>query len=197
MSLINCKVCGKEISDKAIMCPHCGEPVATSYNAKDDNNSVNLHQAKGVNVRLSDRKILIIIVSSVLAVVIITSAIILSINRDNLYSDSDDSASSSVSSSYKYGAEISDSTLEYLVESALYSEVSSKYGSSGADPSSCNYSINKASKGGAMNTIVVYGTVSLYDKYGKLLSFKKSSAIKDFEVTIDKSTWKVKSTKID
>jgi len=24
MSLVNCKECGKEVSDKAINCPHCG-----------------------------------------------------------------------------------------------------------------------------------------------------------------------------
>lgn len=28
MSLINCKECGKEISDQATACPHCGAPLA-------------------------------------------------------------------------------------------------------------------------------------------------------------------------
>lgn len=27
MALINCEECGKEISDKAISCPHCGAPL--------------------------------------------------------------------------------------------------------------------------------------------------------------------------
>ena len=27
MALINCKECGKQISDKAASCPHCGAPV--------------------------------------------------------------------------------------------------------------------------------------------------------------------------
>lgn len=27
MSLVNCNECGKQISDKAEMCPHCGNPI--------------------------------------------------------------------------------------------------------------------------------------------------------------------------
>lgn len=30
MALIKCSECGKEISDKAVSCPHCGAPVGTS-----------------------------------------------------------------------------------------------------------------------------------------------------------------------
>lgn len=33
MSLIKCKECGKEISDKAENCPHCGYPI--NKNAKN------------------------------------------------------------------------------------------------------------------------------------------------------------------
>lgn len=34
MALIKCKECGKEISDKATACPHCGCPVQTTDEAK-------------------------------------------------------------------------------------------------------------------------------------------------------------------
>lgn len=30
MALITCKKCGKKVSDRAVACPHCGEPVASS-----------------------------------------------------------------------------------------------------------------------------------------------------------------------
>lgn len=32
MSLINCRECGKEISDLAVACPHCGAPVINQNN---------------------------------------------------------------------------------------------------------------------------------------------------------------------
>jgi RNA polymerase subunit RPABC4/transcription elongation factor Spt4 len=34
MALINCKECGKEISDGAIACPHCGAKINTSEGLK-------------------------------------------------------------------------------------------------------------------------------------------------------------------
>ncbi|MFA6904369.1 MAG: zinc ribbon domain-containing protein [Gallionellaceae bacterium] len=38
MALINCNECGKEISDKATTCPHCGAPtVNVSQNIADPN----------------------------------------------------------------------------------------------------------------------------------------------------------------
>ena len=40
MSLINCKECGKEISDKAENCPHCGFPM--NEIVKFDNEVINI-----------------------------------------------------------------------------------------------------------------------------------------------------------
>ena len=34
MALINCKECGKEVSDKAINCPHCGYKMNKSEGMK-------------------------------------------------------------------------------------------------------------------------------------------------------------------
>jgi phage FluMu protein Com len=31
MSLIKCQECGKEVSDKAFTCPHCGYPINSTY----------------------------------------------------------------------------------------------------------------------------------------------------------------------
>lgn len=36
MALINCSECGKEVSDKAAACPHCGNPIATEKIEKRD-----------------------------------------------------------------------------------------------------------------------------------------------------------------
>lgn len=41
--LIQCPECGKEVSDKAPTCPHCGVPIAINI-AKDTNNSYNTNQ---------------------------------------------------------------------------------------------------------------------------------------------------------
>jgi hypothetical protein len=35
MALINCSECGKEISDKAVACPHCGAPVEKVFDETD------------------------------------------------------------------------------------------------------------------------------------------------------------------
>ncbi len=50
------------------------------------------------------------------------------------------------------------------VATALRDEIGSKYDT--ADPDSCRYDINKQEKQG--NFTYVYGSVTLYDKYGKL-----------------------------
>ena len=44
MALINCKECGKEISDKATSCPHCG------YKLKETTGEEELSVAKAVAV---------------------------------------------------------------------------------------------------------------------------------------------------
>lgn len=59
--------------------------------------------------------------------------------------------------------ELSDNEIESLVASALYSKVGSKYDT--ADPGSTTYKINKTDKSGSY--IYVYGSLTLYDKYGK------------------------------
>lgn len=50
MALIKCKECGKEISDKATACPHCGCPVQTTDEAK-----VEIQEESTVRVKIIHR----------------------------------------------------------------------------------------------------------------------------------------------
>ena len=42
MALIKCEECGKEISDKAIACPHCGNPLVTENLQEKKNKTDNV-----------------------------------------------------------------------------------------------------------------------------------------------------------
>lgn len=59
---------------------------------------------------------------------------------------------------------LSEDMIKLITEQALYNEVNSKYDN--ADAASTRYSINKIEENGS--TIYVYGSVTLYDKYGEL-----------------------------
>lgn len=226
MALFNCSECGREISDKALMCPHCGAPVEVYNNAVNndytfnngyeenvtnangqyneqyneqynDNNTVYnepLSAKERFNSFVTSKKGVYIIAAILGTVCIIAVVIVIIINSASKSSSSSSTDSSKSSSTYSSSS--NSSSMELFVESALYSEVSKKYSSYDVDPSSCKYRINKQEKGSG-NTTVVYGTLTLYDKYGNLVSSKKTDPFKDFEVTIDNSTYKVKSTKIN
>lgn len=101
--------------------------------------------------------------------------------------DGTTSKNKSVSSSAENGEKkLSDSEIKKIVEQALLDEIKSKY--SEAQPNSTKYTLANTEKKG--NYTYAYGTVTLYDKYGKITtgysdgsgSFKKS-----FEVKISKS----------
>lgn len=49
MSLIKCSECGKEVSDKAISCPNCGNPINLNSNS-----DVVVNNKKGKKVRKKD-----------------------------------------------------------------------------------------------------------------------------------------------
>ncbi len=59
---------------------------------------------------------------------------------------------------------LSEDMIKLITEQALYNEVNSTY--TNADAASTRYSINKIEEKGSV--IYVYGSVSLYDKYGQL-----------------------------
>ena len=81
-----------------------------------------------------------------------------------------------------------DEAIEVRVENALYDKISADFYT--ADPESCSYRINKKETVGK-NT-VVYGTLTLRDKYGDTIS----SPYRTFEVVID-DYWRVTSCKIN
>lgn len=115
-------------------------------------------------------------------------------------SKSGSSSSKSGRSTSKSGGSSSSGTLtedlkEAMVASALINEVKTKF--SIADAGSTKYKINKTEKKG--NDTIVYGTLHLYDKYGKATTGRSDgsgSYIRSFEVKINNSTKRVSSCKI-
>ena len=47
MSMIKCTECGKEISDKATACPHCGCPMTEILSATKENKKEEKEKARG------------------------------------------------------------------------------------------------------------------------------------------------------
>ncbi len=91
---------------------------------------------------------------------------------------------------------LSDAEIEALVVSALYDEIGSTYDT--ADPGSCRYSINKTEKSGGK--LLVYGEVTLYDKYGKVTGGwvdGSGTPFRTFDITISESSRDVTSCEID
>lgn len=84
---------------------------------------------------------------------------------------------------------LTDAQIKTITENALYSKVKSV--SANADPGSCRYKINKTVKGKNAGEYSVYGTVSLYDKYGKLISGKAQMSF-----TVEIANGKAKKTTI-
>ena len=70
MALIKCSECGKEISDKAVSCPKCGNPInekkEKTTNKKVENNTNTFKTSNGINNFFIKNKILLIIISTVI-----------------------------------------------------------------------------------------------------------------------------------
>ena len=82
---------------------------------------------------------------------------------------------------------MTDDEIESSVVNALYNKIKSKYDD--ADAGSCRYSINKIEK--EFGYIYVYGSVTLYDKYGNLTtgwSDGSGTPFRSFSVKIDADT---------
>lgn len=107
---------------------------------------------------------------------------------------SEDPTTSDIST---YSENLTDSQIEALVVSALYSKLSETYDT--VDAGSCRYSINKTETTSSGFTYV-YGSVTLYDKYGKLTTGwidGSGTAFRDFTVGINNSYGTVSSCKIN
>ena len=80
---------------------------------------------------------------------------------------------------------LTDSQIESATVEALLKLIKKKYDA--ADPESCRYSINKVTQN-SKGDYVVYGTVVLYDKYGKLTTGHydgSGSYTRSFEIKIN------------
>lgn len=98
-----------------------------------------------------------------------------------------DTESSGSSYEEENDGELSDSEIESKATSALYNQIGSKFDT--ADPGSCRYSINKTESNGD-GSYTVYGTVTLYDKYGKTTggwTDGSGTPFREFSVTINSS----------
>lgn len=100
---------------------------------------------------------------------------------------SDDSADNNTSVNVvEEDDELTEEECEAIVVNALYDEISSKYDT--ADAGSCRYKINSTEEKG--DYTYVYGTVTLYDKYGQLTTGwvdGSGSYNRSFEVKISSS----------
>lgn len=104
-------------------------------------------------------------------------------------------------SSYSYNSEaeedeLTNDEIESIVSSAIYREINSKYDA--ADAGSCRYKINKTEEE-KDGYIYVYGSVTLYDKYGKLTggwNDGSGSPYRDFTVKINAETKRASSCDI-
>lgn len=50
MALINCSECGKSVSDKAVSCPNCGNPITGTVNVKIEMNDEYDFDDEGIRV---------------------------------------------------------------------------------------------------------------------------------------------------
>ena len=56
MSMIKCTECGKEISDKATACPHCGCPMTEILSATKENKKEEAKEKKKDKKKKEDKK---------------------------------------------------------------------------------------------------------------------------------------------
>ena len=52
MALVKCSECGKEISDKALTCPHCGNPIQAIRNAQISEQNKKYSKELNLQIRL-------------------------------------------------------------------------------------------------------------------------------------------------
>lgn len=79
MALIKCLECGKEISDKASACPHCGCPVAVRpvLSQEEQNRQETITRLQSEEQQASKNKRIVIVVVTILAVLVCAAAVAL------------------------------------------------------------------------------------------------------------------------
>ena len=97
MALFKCSECGKEISDKAAFCPHCGCPVVqtvATYNDSSKMNVPSITERKSKGLKKRNKVFPVIIVGSVIVIAILAILIsgLLSGEKSSVVSDGIDNA---------------------------------------------------------------------------------------------------------
>ena len=210
-----CRKCGAKLDPGIKFCNQCGTAVA--YNETEE--SVELKDGAENNVYTEKPNNFVMKVKSkikgkpkffgaigIIAIILVIASSIgigVSVNRNKaaetsktgISSSASKSGGSSKSSSSSSSKSMSEDVKKLIVESALRNKVTQKYPI--ADAGSTRYKINKTEKKNGYT--IVYGTLNLYDKYGKPTtgnSDRSGSYTRTFEVKIDNSTHKVSSCTI-
>lgn len=138
------------------------------------------------------------ILCGIVAFVVVTLVLVIGLGWPNdsyQPSSSGYSPSSGAASSGSASSGGSADITKMQVATALRDEIGSKYDT--ADPDSCRYDINKQEEQG--NYTYVYGSVTLYDKYGKLTTGwmdDSGTPYRSYTVKINNSTGDVVSCEI-
>ncbi len=117
-------------------------------------------------------------------------------NQDSSNRNTSSIKSSSPSTYATEKDELSDTEIESIVANALYNKIDSYYDT--ADAGSCRYDINKTEEKNGY--IYAYGSVTLYDKYGKITggwADGSGTAFRSFTVKINADTGLVSNCDID
>lgn len=83
MALFNCPECGKEISDKAGACPHCGCPMAKGNISTEAPNSTKIKEQHDTKPIMNNKKLPFIIVGGVIMVALIAIIIFTLAGNEN------------------------------------------------------------------------------------------------------------------
>lgn len=218
---LKCAKCGAELEPGIKFCSQCGTVVTDGQTENTTGDLAEVKDGAENNVYAGQTNDLVMKAKSkikkkpkyfgaigiVVLILVVASSISLGIssNRNKPAETSKTESSSSTSksgssSSSKSGSSSSSGALtenlkEAMVASALMSEVRSKFPI--ADAGSTRYKINKTEQKSGYT--IVYGTLHLYDKYGKATTGRSDgsgSYTRSFEVKINNSTKKVSSCTI-
>ncbi len=217
---LTCRQCGAELKLGAKFCNQCGaavaeqseEPAEEVLKGGEDGTenpvpAVQMNDfVQNAKSRIQQKPKYFGAIGIVAAILVVASLISLGVSASRKTtsgtskSGSASAVSNSGSSASKSGSSSSSKALttelkKLIVESALLKEIKDSFPL--ADAGSTKYSINKSEKEG--NYTIVYGRLTLYDKYGKTTKGRagsSGSSSRTFEVKISNSTLKAVSCTI-
>lgn len=206
-----CTKCGAPMADDDIYCAKCGAASAPSQPSAPQTSTPQpmpsasaaptgpVQSGKGFAAKWKKMKPWQTgILCGIVAFVVVTLVLVIGLGWPNdsyQPSSSGYSPSSGTASSGSASSGGSADITKMQVAQALRDEIGSKYDT--ADPDSCRYDINKQEEQG--NYTYVYGSVTLYDKYGELTTGwvdDSGTPFRTYTVKINNSTGDVASCEI-